>query len=154
MSSAGWWMIGGLGAGLMLAAIVWPGWKRKLRAAKQCSALKLFQQRREWLEARFLTVASQSGKPRGLRWSDCDFENGVRFGRDRNTDELRAFIGVTIKFEAIENGGMEDVAAVDNRKVATAVFGFDGKEWTTDGRAVFNLNPDETLEHFQHELVT
>lgn len=35
------------------------------------SARDLFQIRREMLEARFLTLASQSGKPRDLTWVDC-----------------------------------------------------------------------------------
>jgi hypothetical protein len=115
-------------------------------------ARDLFFLRREWLEARFLTVAEESGIPRGLVRSDCDFENEVTFARDRQNRQLRALVGVTISFEAVEGGGMEDVEAVGNLRAATAVFRFGHGEWQTDGRAVFNLNPDETIRHFGHEL--
>lgn len=115
-------------------------------------ACQVFMQRREWLEARFLTVASNSGKPRGLEWTDCDFENDVSFARDKNTGELRALVGMTVSFEATPGGGMEDVEAVSNLRHATAVFRFHRSEWTTDGRAIFNLNPIEAIRHFGHEL--
>src|SRR5688500_14832483 len=93
-------------------------------------ARKLFHLRREWLEARFFTLAAQSGKPRGLEWADCEFEDPVSFARDRHTGQLRALVGVTIKFRAIEGGGMEDNPNVDKLKAASAVFYFDGDEWS------------------------
>ena len=37
-------------------------------------------------------------------------------------------------------------------RAATSVFRFDGLRWTTDGRAVFNLNPEETIRRYRHEL--
>jgi len=113
---------------------------------------KLFQVRREWLEAEFVSQASASGKPRGLRWADCDFENKVSFARDRSNGQLRALVGVAISFEAIPGGGMEEVEAVGNLRAATAVFFYDGVKWNTDGRAIFNLSPSETIQHFQNEL--
>ena len=117
-------------------------------------ARELFHQRREWLEAGFITAAGERGIPRGLIWSDCDFEDGVQFAKDRNSGQLRALTGVTIQFEAIEGGGMEHVEAVANSRAATAVFFFDGREWTASGRALFNLNPTEAMEHYRHELET
>ena len=111
-----------------------------------------FFRRREWLEAKFLQVAGRRGTPRGLEWIDCDFDNAVSFARDRRSGELTALVAVAIRFQAIEGGGMEDVEAVGNQKAATAVFRHRDDEWTTDGRAVFNLNPRETIEHYQHEL--
>lgn len=116
------------------------------------NAMGTFHLRREWLEADFLTAASSSGKPRGLRWADVDFEDGVTFARDRSNGQVRAFVGVTIGFEAIEGGGMEDVEAVGNLRTATAVFRFNSDRWTTDGRTLFNLGPAEAVLHFQHEL--
>jgi len=115
-------------------------------------AMTGFHKRREWLEADFLTAASSSGKPRGLRWSDVDFEDGVTFARDRGNGQVRAFVGVTIGFEAVEGGGMEEVEAVGNLRTATAVFRYNGDRWTTDGRTLFNLGPAEAVLHFQHEL--
>lgn len=118
------------------------------------SVRDVFHLRREMLEAKFLSLASQSGKPRGLTWVDCDFEDHVSFARDRHSRQLRALVGVTIRFEAVEGGGMEDNPNVGNLKAATAVFRFENGQWVTDGRAIFNLNPEEAIKHFQHELET
>jgi hypothetical protein len=65
---------------------------------------------------------------------------------------LVALVGVTIGFEAIEGGGMEDVEAVGNLRAATAVFTHNGRDWTTTGRAVFNLEPREVLERYRSSL--
>lgn len=124
---------------------------RKRRAIVK-QAYDVFHREREWLEARFLTAASNSGLPRGLEWMDCDFEDGVVFARDRQNGTLRAFVGVTVRFEAIPGGGMEDVEAVANLRAATAVFQYDGEHWKTEGRTIFNLNPEETIRHFGSEL--
>ena len=117
-------------------------------------ARETFHRRREWLEADFVSHAGASGKPRGLRWVNCDFDDGVSFARDRRTGRYRALVGVTISFEAIEGGGMEDVEAVGNLRAATVVFRLDGPEWRADGRALFNLNPAEAIAHYQNDLET
>ena len=125
---------------------------RNLRRNYARRAQSIFYRRREWLEADFLTQAKRSGKPRGLEWVDCDFEDEVSFARDKNNGRLRALVGVTISFEAIPGGGMEEVEAVSNLRCATAVFRFHQGEWVTDGRAIFNLRPIEAIMHFRHEL--
>jgi hypothetical protein len=112
-----------------------------------------FHIERERLECRFVQMASASGKPRGLRWVDCDFDNGVTYACDRRSGELSALVATTIRFEAVEGGAMEHVAAVGNLRAATAVFRFDGRQWQTNGRAIFNLNPAEAIEHFRDSLV-
>ena len=124
---------------------------RKRRLELQ-QAYDLFHLRREWLEAQFITAASNSGRPRGLEWVNCEFDDDVVFARDRQNGGLRAFTAVTISFEAIPGGGMEDVEAVGNLRAATAVFRCDEGTWTTDGRTIFNLNPQETIRHFGSEL--
>jgi hypothetical protein len=127
--------------------------RRRLRATRELRrAQETFHREREWLEARFLKMASQSGKPRGLRWVDCEFENEVAFARDRNSGHLRALVGVTILFEAVEGGEMDSVAAVHNAKAATVLFRLDGPKWEPDSRAYFNLNPDDMLANYPHEL--
>jgi hypothetical protein len=151
-----WWIIlGGVFLiGLLLGGVLyaWPRVRdRNLRMELE-QARQAFHRHREWLEAKFLSVASQSGKPRGLRWADCDFEDDVAFARERRTGRLRALVGVSIQFEAVEGGGMEEVEAVGNRKAATVVFRLDGPDWEVDGKALFNLNPAQTIEQFQHEL--
>lgn len=152
MWESGWVFVATITILALALVSVWP-FLRARNAAKAAQQARLtFQLRREWLEARFVSLAEKSGKPRGLRWVDCDFENHVEFARDRATGRLRALVGVTIQFEAVEGGGMEEVEAVGNLRAATVVFRLDGSEWETDGRACFNLSPMQTIEHFQHEL--
>ncbi|HAY78894.1 MAG TPA: hypothetical protein DCY79_03730 [Planctomycetaceae bacterium] len=146
----------GVGIAFVLLALVvlWPR-VRDYWAMRELERVRnIFYRRREWAEAKFMTLASESGKPRGLAWVECEFDNGVSFARDRESGDLRALVAVTISFEAIEGGGMEDNPNVGNLRAATAVFRFDGNDWTTDGRAIFNLNPLQAIEHFQHELET
>jgi hypothetical protein len=115
-------------------------------------ALREFVRNRPALESEFFGKASSSGKPRGLAWKSCAFQDGVLLARDRANGELVGLVGVTIGFEAIEGGGMEDVEAVENLRAATAVFGWTGHEWTTGGRVVFNLEPREVLERYRGNL--
>ena len=110
-----------------------------------------FQQQREHLEADFLRAAARSGKPRGLRWTHCDWQNEVVLARDKKSGELTALVGVTIQFEAIEGSDMEGLPAVGNLRHASGVFFFRGGRWRTTGKAVFNLDPGETLEHFRQQ---
>lgn len=135
-----------------LLALVW--WIRRQQVSSLAHARETFHRRREWLEAAFVSNAEASGKPRGLRWLHCDFEDGVCFARDRRTGRYRALVGVTISFEAIAGGGMEEVEAVGNLRAATVVFRLDGPEWRADGRALFNLNPAEAIKHYQNDLET
>ncbi|MBC8355523.1 MAG: hypothetical protein H8E66_26390 [Planctomycetes bacterium] len=139
---------------LMCGVIAFVWWARREQSDSFERARDTFRLRREWLEADFVRQAGSSGKPRGLRWMNCDFDDDVAFARDRRTGRYRALVGVTISFEAIEGGGMEDVEAVSNLRAATVVFRLDGPEWRADGRALFNLNPAEAIEHYENELET
>jgi hypothetical protein len=124
--------------------------KRFRRRVEQARAQ--FEQRRDDYQRQFLAAAAATGKPRGLAWKDCDFQDGMLLARDRATKKLVALVGVTISFEAIEGGGMEEVEAVGNLRAATAVFHWNGRNWTTQGRAVFNLEPREVLERYGASL--
>jgi hypothetical protein len=132
--------------------IAWRPVRAHLRAKELARLRRNFHRQREYLEARFLTIAADSGKPRGLEWVRCDFEDDVIYARNRQSGELTAFVGVTIGFEAVEGGGMEDVAAVGNLRAATAVFRVERGNWATDGRALFNLNPAEAVAYYQENL--
>ncbi|MCE9544353.1 MAG: hypothetical protein K8T25_02360 [Planctomycetia bacterium] len=120
--------------------------------ATMVAAREAFHRQREHLEARFLTLADASGKPRGLRWVNCDFRDEISYARDCDDGTLTALVGVTISFEAIEGGGMEEVEAVSNLRAATAVFQYDHGQWTTQGRAIMNLEPLEAIQHFRGKL--
>ena len=123
---------------------------RKQRHLKKgCDA---FGQQRERLEKEFLEFARRTGIPRGLVWVNCDFETEVCFVRDRSSRQLQALVPVTIAFEAEVGGDMEEVEAVGNLRAATAVFLYNGDSWSTEGRAIFNLNPQQTVERHQESL--
>jgi hypothetical protein len=149
-----WWIIGAFAAVAAISlALLWRPMRKAWRADDLEPAQRAFRIQRERLEHRFFEIAAASGKPRGLRWADCDFDNDVTYARSRTRrGELQAFVGVTISFEAIEGGGMEDVEAVGNLRAATAVFHFDAGQWRTDGRAIFNLNPSETIDYYHDSL--
>jgi hypothetical protein len=146
-----WWVLGGLLAVGLLLALFWRRLRAFGRAVIAERAQEMFKLQREQLEADFFRAASAGGKPRGLRWRDCQWEPAVEFVRERRTGQIAALVGVTIGFEAVEGGDMEGVAAVGNLRNASAVFFFHRGRWHTVGKAVFNLNPDEAAEHFKHQ---
>jgi len=111
-----------------------------------------FQQQREHLEAKFFQLAASSGKPRGLRWVECEWDDRFALARDRRTGQLAVLVGITVRFEAIEGSDMEGLPAVGNLRNASAVFFHERRRWIATGRAVFNLNPDEVLEHFNQQF--
>jgi hypothetical protein len=151
-----WLLLLAIVFGAVALALFW----RPLRAFGQEIRLErareLFKLQRERLEAKFFSAAAASGKPRGLRWKDCQWGEQVEFVRERRTGDIVALIGVTIQFEAIEGGDMEGLAAVGNLRNASAVFFFHRGHWMTVGKAVFNMNPHEAVEHFknQYERIT
>jgi hypothetical protein len=138
------WIVGSLL--LFVAAVFWL-FVRAFRAATS-NARVAFQEHRPKLEAEFFRAAATSGKPRGLRWTACEWTPGVEFARNKTSGQLTALVGVTIQFEAIPGSDMEGLPAVGNLRNASAVFFHDRGKWRTTGRAVFNLNPDEVLSHF------
>ena len=151
--TAFWWTTASLMiVAVSIAALLVLRSRRGHSAHRLEQARQLFHLRREVLELQFLNSASRLGNPRGLAWEDGHFEDEAVFATDPDTGQLRAFVSVAIQFRAIEDGGMEYNPNVDDLRAATAVFAFDGRQWTTEGRAVFNLSPLETVERFQHGL--
>jgi len=135
-----------LGLGLLLTWRFLRSFGQEIQAER---ARELFVLQREMLQEPFRLAADATGKPRGLRWKRCAFEPTLELARDRQSGQLVALVPVTIQFEAIEGGDMEGHDQVANLRNASAVFFFQGGEWRTAGKAVFNLNPDEALRHFQ-----
>lgn len=127
-------------------------WLQKKHALQ---AYEQFRVQREQLEAKFFDLASRLGKPRDLRWLDCDWQSEVTFGRDVQNGMLTAFVAVNIRFEAVEGGDMEFVEAVGLLRDAAALFHFQNGCWGTGGRALFNMNPDDALNRLadQYEPV-
>lgn len=132
--------------------LVWSLVRRTLFSRKVERLLRDYVRDRDEIQAAFLQAAADSGKPRGLAWKQCDFQDGLLLARDRATGELVGLVGTTISFAAIEGGGMEEVEAVGNLRAATAVLTWKLGQWTTQGRAVFNLEPREVLERYRDSL--
>ncbi len=138
----------GLTAIAAIVALVWRPMRTAVREAQFARARREFHRQRERLEAKVFDLASSSGKPRGLRWLDTDFEDAVAYARNRRNGDLAAFVGVTVSFEAVEGGLMEDVEAVSDLRVGTAVFRYQRGAWQTDGRILFNLNPTDAIAYY------
>lgn len=139
-----WWWLALIAIVVVLGTLAIPfarAWERR----ETRHAVQSFRLRREQLEARFLDLARSQGKPRGLRWLDCDWLETTTFARDKSTGLITAFVGVNIRFEAIEGGDMEDVAAVSTLRDAVAVFHYQAGQWGTGGRALFNMNPEDAV---------
>lgn len=150
-----WWTLGILIGGLVLLGLFGKPLLKSMQAREAKRAFELFRAQREQLEAKFFDIASRLGKPRGLRWLACDWQDEVCCGRDRKTGMLTAFVGVNLRFEAVEGGDMEDVEAVGSVRDAAALFHFQNGQWGTGGRALFNMNPAFALERLsdQYEIV-
>jgi hypothetical protein len=146
-------VIGLCGAGiLLLAAVARKPLVNHFRRRRAADALDLFRMQREQLEAQFFHRAGSLGKPRGLRWLECDWQDTVTFGRDVKTGIITAFVGVNIRFEAIEGSDMEGVEAVGAVRDAAALFHYQHGRWGTGGRALFNINPSDALVHYQGQI--
>jgi hypothetical protein len=153
MNELAMWLIPAAAAvGLAMILISWRPLRGIFREIHVERAREMFALQRERLELFFIEAAMQSGKPRGLRWSDCDWAKEVRFARDRRTGKLVALVGVTVRFEPLEGSEMEDWPQVADLRNATGVFYFLRGQWHTDGRALFNMNPDEALERLQTQF--
>lgn len=139
-----WGLAIGIGA-LGIVAISAIPLARRWKQREVQFAVRQFRRQREQIEAKFLDLARAIGKPRGLRWIDCDWLSAVTFARDRQTGLITAFAGINIRFEAIEGGDMEDVAAVGTVRDAVAVFHFHQGNWGTGGKALFNMNAEEAI---------
>src|SRR5438128_374522 len=127
----------GAAAILLAIALAWRPLRTLTREFAAAHAREAFALERDRLHDQFLEAANATGKPRGLRWTDCEFGDAYELARDRHTGQLLALAPVTISFVAIEGGPMEGVEAVGNLRNATAVFTFERGHWMTVGKAVF-----------------
>lgn len=144
-----WWWVPLSLAGLVGLVLGWR-WLWAFGAAVQVErARELFRLQRERLEQQFFKAASSSGKPRGLRWKECQWDGTVEIVRQRQTGQIAALAGVEISFDAIPGSDMEGLPAVGNLRVAAAVFFFQRGRWHTVGKAIFNMSPAEAIEHFK-----
>ena len=79
--------------GLIVAAFTLPKrWRRRQRERARAECPEL----RPQVEQQFFAAASSSGKPRGLRWKEIQFQEGQSFAIDRVSGALYALVGATI----------------------------------------------------------
>ncbi|MCX7385860.1 MAG: hypothetical protein NTX48_04270 [Planctomycetales bacterium] len=112
-------------------------------AARPDKLLLAFSQNRESLQCQYFELAASTGLPRGLRWLNCEWQPTHILLRDRTTTQPNLLVSINLRFEAIAGSDMENVAAVANIRDACAVFQWQKNAWTTSGRTLFNMNPEE-----------
>jgi hypothetical protein len=144
--TAGYWFAAGIVLAVLLIVFVSRPLARWMSAREVDRAIREFRLRRESLEAKFVELASRLGKPRGLIWKECDWQETVTFAREIPTGLLTAFASVEIHFEAVPGGDMEDVEAVSTIRDAAAVFHYQAGTWGTGGKALFNMNPADAVQ--------
>ncbi|SFJ67550.1 hypothetical protein [Planctomicrobium piriforme] len=128
---------------------------RRTKEPEATRAQREFHKHRERLQSDFFQLAAARGKPRGLRWTRCDWKPDVVFATDLATGLLTAFVDVEIHFEAIPGGDMEEVEAVGHFREASAVFHCQSGQWGTGGKALFNMRPAEAVTRLagQYEML-
>ena len=100
-----------------------------------------FQRQQQKLQKEFFSHAAATGKPRGLRWKNCEWLSTFALVEDTTQEMFTMFCGVNVYFEAIEGGDMEDVAAVSTVRDGSAVFHLQNGRWGSGGRILFNMPP-------------
>src|SRR5262249_5909735 len=126
-----------LALALAITVVLWRTWRNFRPHMNAEYARELFKLQRERLEAQFMKAAADTSKPRGLIWKDVQWNNPVKFVKERDTGQIAALVAVTILFEAVAGGDMEGLPAVGNLRNASAVFFFHKGQWATVGKAVF-----------------
>ena len=110
------------------------------------------------LEQLLLGAMRATGKPRGLTWESIDpvpnggEPNAIR-ARERESGAGVALVLVTVRFAAIPDGEVDDVAAVPEIRTGTASLLESPEGWRPTGRILFNLTPAESLPYLGDLLV-
>ena len=141
-----WWFVGVGGFVLLVLAVRWLAHFGKMVMAER--ARELFRLQHERFEEMLLKAASETGKPRGLRWLGCSITGDAVLVRDTATRQIVALVPVLLTFEPIEGSDMEDVSAARDPRPATALFTFEKGHWHTTGRIVMNHTPHQAIAAF------
>jgi hypothetical protein len=146
------WGIGIAAATLLLIGLAMGPIRQRARRLRILRAQRRFHTEREWLEAKFVRLATTAPGQDVPRWADCSFADDVSYARSRSTGELAALVAVTLAGESHEFAAPSAGDMIGNLQAGTAVFRFDGTHWATDGRAILNLSPSETIHRFRDDL--
>jgi hypothetical protein len=96
-----------------------------------------FDAARGELLAHWFRTAAGAGKPKWLTWAGWEPAGEPLIVRDL------ALVPVVVRFEPVPGGPLEDVPQAREPRAVVAVFRWERGYWTTDGRAVFNLTPQQ-----------
>ena len=147
-----WWIACALAiTALIAAAVVWPPLRTAIREARLADARRDFHAKREWLEAKFVTLAGQGKKPELPGWADCQFDDDVAYVRSRATGELSALVAITVAFEE-EDGGGSACKTGKNLRCGTAVFRLEQNHRKTQGVTLHNQSPAEAIRYYHQDL--
>lgn len=135
---------------LLLSAKPLARWvqRRELRSAR--SDLRV---QRERLEAKFVEIASQTGKPRDLVWKSCEWLDETAWGRGVDTGLLTAFVSCTLQFDVAEGIDPEEFPLADQLRQGVALFHYRAGRWGTGGRVIFNMTPADAVERLQDQYI-
>ena len=148
-----WLVMSALALAVIVAGFTWRPIQLCWRRSRFVRARRNFHRQREWLEARFLQLGIANAKPEAPPWMDCEFDDDVAYARNRSTGELSALVAVTIALGRFDETAEDDRGEPSGQlRAATAVFRLDHGHWITDGRAIFNLSPTETIHFYHREL--
>ena len=96
-----------------------------------------FRARQPELLALWFRTAADAGKPKGLTWVSGEPFGEPLFGPGW------AVLPLMVQFEPTADGGLEDVPQAKEPRPVVAVFAYTRRQWTTGGRAVFNLSAEQ-----------
>jgi len=153
MGDSSWFLLTAAIAFLCGIAFLWRPLRLAIRRPRLAEARRDFHWQRERLETKFVLLAQGHVQPGTPYWDECEFDNAVAYVRNRSTGELSAFVAIVVPIEEIQKApaGLPEMAKT--YRSATAVFRFNGRHWDTDGRAIFNLSPSETIRFYRRNLV-
>ena len=148
-----WWILMVLAGAAAAAWLVYRPVAVAARRSRLARARKGFHRQREWLEAKFLSLAAaHQVRADSPRWTDCDFDNAVCYVRRRSTGELSAFVAITVALEGVGHPASSVGDLIGNLRAGTAIFRFDKDHWETEGRLLLNLSPGEALRRYGDDL--
>ena len=143
-----WWAAAAVAVVIAVFLIVSPI-QAAMRDSRLADARRDFHVQREWLEAKFVTLAGVRLKPDAPRWLDCEFDNDVAYVRNRSTKELAAFVAITVTVQEDASLGSDESPSL---RSGTAVFRFELGRWKTDGTAMLNLSPFEAVRFYRNDF--
>jgi hypothetical protein len=144
-----------IGCGILSVCVIvaWMVLRRPLRQIVEDvhvdHARALFHQRREWLEARFISALGRVDAVESQRWETAQWHDEVLWARDRQSRHLLALVCVHFDPDPIDE--------FPGRRHATALFEFRKGQWWAEGNSLDEMRPDEAVgrdQRFEEIVVT